>query len=186
MPIPLNLSWPDTWTRVKDRINTIVALRDNHDARLKAMDALATDIADLACCYVTQHKLVAKALDATDAYRALIELVAIKHLKDTKGKTVDYSVRAPIAWEAARLALATAQEVAGFLPVYTDWHAVARADLPADYVSVLAYDGTVFYCAYVSKGQWFEDHGTNDTAIPGSTHWRFFATAPEAEEAEAS
>ncbi len=37
---------------------------------------------------------------------ALEELVALKDLKDTEGKTADYERRQPLAWHAAREALA--------------------------------------------------------------------------------
>ncbi|HXI16822.1 MAG TPA: hypothetical protein VNM48_10640 [Chloroflexota bacterium] len=36
---------------------------------------------------------------------ALEELVALKPLKDTEGKTADYEQRQPLAWQAAREAL---------------------------------------------------------------------------------
>jgi hypothetical protein len=36
---------------------------------------------------------------------ALTELVALKTLKDTEGKTAEYQRRQPLAWEAARTAL---------------------------------------------------------------------------------
>jgi hypothetical protein len=39
-------------------------------------------------------------------YLALVELVALKALKDSEGKTADYEARQPAAWEAARAALA--------------------------------------------------------------------------------
>jgi hypothetical protein len=39
-------------------------------------------------------------------YLALVELVALKALKDGEGKTADYEARQPAAWEAARAALA--------------------------------------------------------------------------------
>jgi hypothetical protein len=39
-------------------------------------------------------------------YLALVELVALKALKDGEGKTADYEARQPAAWVAARAALA--------------------------------------------------------------------------------
>lgn len=39
-------------------------------------------------------------------YPALVELVALKNLKDSKGKTLDYTVRQEGAWIAARRAIA--------------------------------------------------------------------------------
>lgn len=47
--------------------------------------------------------------DVLDGYHpvraALAELVALKTLKDTEGKTEEYARRQPLAWAAARTAL---------------------------------------------------------------------------------
>jgi len=46
------------------------------------------------------------------AVKALRELVALKHIKDTEGKTLDYCSRQPVAWKEAEAVIAelTAQK----------------------------------------------------------------------------
>ena len=59
------------------------------------------------CILDLKHNSMAAA--APDMYKALKELVALKRIKDTFGKTYGYEKRQPDAWRAAIAAIAKAE-----------------------------------------------------------------------------